>query len=154
MDPEFPKLAYESALHRLRNQEQLLGELRARAGLLLATAAIAASVLGRPALDANPRWLVILAVVAVAVSIAASLYVLLPKEDLVFTLIGREIFEQLYPFRDDMPEVHRRLAYDLERFWSENDATLQRVFLAVRVGAWALVTEVVVLLAALSDTLG
>ena len=52
-----------------------------------------------------------------------------------------------------MPEVHRRLAYDLERFWNDNDATMQRVFWGFRIAAWALVAEIALLLASLSGTL-
>jgi hypothetical protein len=83
----------------------------------------------------------------------ASLFVLMPKRDLVFALVGPRVYEELYDLRDDMPEVYRRLAYDLDRFWDLNDRVLQRFFVAVRVAVWALVFEVVSLLAGMSDTL-
>ena len=94
-----------------------------------------------------------MAVLAFAVSMGASIYVLMPKKNLVFSLIGPEVFEQLYAFRADMPEVHRRLAYDLERFWNENDVKMRRLFVGFRVAAWALAAEVVLLLGSLSGTL-
>jgi hypothetical protein len=130
-----------------------LEELRARTGLLLAAASLAASFLGRPAIDADPWILAVLALVAFATTIGASLYVLMPKENLVFALVGSRVFEELYEHRDDLAEVHRRLTYDLDRFWRENDETMQRVFNAFRVAAWALAAEVGLLLASLSGTL-
>jgi hypothetical protein len=48
---DLARLAYESALRALDKQEQLLAELRARTGLLLAASSLAASFLGRPALE-------------------------------------------------------------------------------------------------------
>lgn len=44
-----------------------------------------------------------------------------------------------------MPEVYRRLAYDLDRFWDENDVQLRPLFRAYQVGAVALLLEVVLL---------
>jgi hypothetical protein len=154
VDPHFPKLAYDASVRRLDKQDETVTELRARTGVVLATSALAASVLGRPALDARPAWLAALAVVAFAVSIVACLYVLLPRQNLVLSLIGPRVFEELYPFRADMAEVHRRLAYDLERFWQENDATIRRLVAALRIAAGALVAEIVLLLASLSGILG
>jgi hypothetical protein len=148
------ELAYDASLRRLDKQEQLLEELRARTGLLLAAASLAASFLGRPALDADPAFVAILALIAFALSIGASLYVLMPKENLVFAVIGSRVYEELYEFREDIGEVQRRLAYDLDRFWVENDRVMQRLFNAFRVAAWALVAEVALLLSSLTDILG
>jgi hypothetical protein len=147
------ELSYDASLRRLDKQEELLEELRARTGLVLAAASLATSFLGRPAFDADPWVLTILALIAFAVSIGASLYVLMPKRNLIFALVGSRVFEELYEHRDDLPEVHRRLTYDLDRFWRENDATMQRVFNAFRVAAWALAAEVGLLLTSLSGTL-
>lgn len=148
------ELAYEASLRRLDKQEQLLEELRARTGLLLAAASLAASFLGRPALDADPAVVAGLALVAFALSIGASLFVLMPKKNLVFAVIGSRMYEELYEFREDLGEVHRRLAYDFDRFWVANDRVLQRLFSAFRIAAWALVVEVALLLASLTDILG
>ena len=81
-----------------------------------------------------------------------TLFVLMPKKDLVFALIGSRLYEELYEFGDDVPEVHRRLTYDLDRFWKSNDQILQRVFWAFRLATWALAAEVGFLLAALTGT--
>jgi hypothetical protein len=65
----------------------------------------------------------------------------------------RAIYEELYEFRHDVAEVHRRLAYDLQRFWEGNDVRLAPVRRAFRVAAYALAAEVVVLIFLASDTL-
>jgi hypothetical protein len=91
---DLAEIAYEASLRRLDKQDELLGEIRSRTGLLLAASSLTA------------------------------------------------------------PEVHRRLAYDLDRFWQDNDRTLQRVFGAFRVAAWSLGAEVVLLLASLGGTIG
>jgi hypothetical protein len=87
------------------------------------------------------------------VSIGASLYVLVPKSDLVFSLAGSAVFEELFAFRDEMDEVHRRLAYDLDRFWRRNDGKLRCLFIAFRLSAIALAAEVLLLLASVADNL-
>ena len=56
----------------------------------------------------------------------ASLYVLVPKGDLVFTLKGSGITNGSSSFTDDASEIWR-LAYDLDRFWDGNDAKLERL---------------------------
>jgi hypothetical protein len=77
-----------------------------------------------------------------------------PKQNLVFSLVGPSIYEELYEFRETVDEVHRRLAYDLYRFWNHNDAALQRLFRAFWVAALALGFEVALLLISLVGTLG
>jgi hypothetical protein len=49
--------------------------------------------------------------------------------------------------------VFRRLAYDLDRFWDDNDAELQKLFNAFRVAAGGLSAEILVLIAMVSDNL-
>jgi hypothetical protein len=79
--------------------------------------------------------------------------VLMPKENLVFAISGRGLFEGLYAYRDDPAEVYRRLTYDLERFWGENDRILAPLFRWFRLAALGLALEVILLLAAVSDNL-
>jgi hypothetical protein len=150
---DLAEIAYEASLRRLDKQERLLDELRARTGLLLAAASLAVSFLGRPALDAEPVAFAVLALAAFVMSMAASLYVLMPKRNLVFALIGSRLFEELYEFGDDLSEVHRRLTYELDRFWKSNDGIMQRVFWAFRLATLGLAAEVGFLLIALTGTL-
>ena len=90
---------------------------------------------------------------AFAVSAASSIIVLVPRKNLVFTTSGTALYEGLYEFRDDVPEAYRRLAYELDLFWEENDRALAPLFRWFRVAAIALAAEVLLLLAAVSGTL-
>ncbi len=152
MTAEFEHLAYEAALRGLDKQEGLLEELRARTGVLLAASSLAASFLGQQAFqDPSPRGLVIAALVAFVVSIGASVFILLPKKKLIFAESGAGLYEGLYAVRDDMREVYRRLAYDLDRFWDSNDLKIQWLTRAYTVAAGALVIEILSLAALLGD---
>ncbi len=153
MAADLAVLAHDASLRRLDKQDASLTELRSRTGLLLAASSLGASFLGRPAFDVDAVALPVLALTAFAVSLGASLYVLLPRRAFVFSLVGSHVYEELYPFRDDLEELHRRLAYDLDRFWEANDRAMQRVIRGFRVAVAALGAQIVLLLAALSGTL-
>lgn len=154
-EPVYERLAYEAAQRALDKQEKLIEELRSRTGLLLAAASLAASFLGREAFADNPkRGLAVLALVAFLIAVGASLYVLLPKTDkFVFALVGAGLYEGLYAVRNDLGEVYRRLAYDLDRFWEENDVELQKLFNGFRLAALGLSAEILILIAMVGDTL-
>jgi hypothetical protein len=148
----FTELAYDAALRALDKQEGVLEELRARTGVLLAASSLATSFLGRSALDNASALLVVVTLAAFATTIAASVYVLVPKKAFFFAVSGTAILEELYEFREDVDEVRRRLTYDLERFWDRNDDAIQKLFWSFRIAAVALVVDIVLLLAAVSDT--
>jgi hypothetical protein len=141
----YERLAYEAAQRALDKQERLIDELRGRTGLLLAAASLAASFLGREAFAGDPKdGLAIVALAAFLGAVAASVYVLLPKgEKLVFAMVGSGLYEGLYEVKEDLAEVYRRLAYDLDRFWEDNDVELQKLFRAFRFAALALSAEIV-----------
>ena len=63
------------------------------------------------------------------------------------------MYEGPFELRQDMREVHRTLAYDLDRVWQANDKTMVRMLQGFRIAAAGLGLEVVVLLAAASATL-
>jgi len=154
MDNGLARLAYEESVRSLDKQERLLDELRARTGLLLAASSLAISFVGRPVFQEADTLVLVLGLLAFAISMAASVYVLLPKPaKFVFSLEGSAVFEQLYEFRDEMPEVYRRLTYDLDRFWEENDDVLARLFRWFQIAAAALAAEIILLLTSLSGTL-
>jgi hypothetical protein len=151
---DLSRLAYEAALRSLDKQEQLFNEVRARAATLVAVSALAASFLGRPALDhPHLRPVLIVALAAFATSAAAGVYVVGPKRDLTFSLSGKALYETQFESRDDSDEVFRRLAYQLDRFWDENDLVLQVLFDALRISAVSLGVEVVCLLVAVTGSL-
>ena len=113
------------------------------------------SFLGREAFGRDPqRGLALVAVFAFLLAVGASVYILLPKRNkFVFALVGAGLYEGLNAVRDNLAEVYRRLAYDLDGFWDEKDVELQRLFTSFRVAAGALAAEVLVLIAMVSDTL-
>lgn len=151
----YERLAYEAAQRALDKQERLLDELRSRTGLLVAAASLAASFLGREAFGGDPRrGLALLALVAFLLTVGASVYILLPKTDrFIFAMVGAGLYEGLYSVKDDLAEVYRRLAYELDRFWDANDVEMQKLFTAFRLAAIGLSAEVVVLIAMVSDNL-
>jgi hypothetical protein len=121
--------------------------------VLLAASSLAAAFLGRPALDEARDVLAAIALTAFATSIAASVYVLLPKSTFYFALSGRYVFENLYEYRDDAEEVHRRRVYDMQRFWDDNDVVMRRLLVAFRIAAAALAVGVLSMLGAISGTI-
>ncbi|HEX5989522.1 MAG TPA: hypothetical protein VFY75_04835 [Solirubrobacterales bacterium] len=154
MDGQFEKLAYEAALRSLDKQEAYVEELRARAGVLLAASSLAPSLLGHQVFQVQSRpGLVIAALLAFVISIGAGVFILLPKQSLVFVQVGVEIYEAFYGVSDDMPEVYRRLTYDLDRFWRSNDAKVKWLVRVFALAAVALIVEVLVLVALLWDNL-
>lgn len=153
MAAEFEKLAYEAALRGLDKQEGLLEEMRSRAGILLAASSVAASFLGQRAyLSPSVSSLVFTALAAFVISIGASVFVLLPKKNLVFAPAGADVYASFYAAREDLAEVYRRLAYDLDRFWDSNDLEISRAAKASTIAAGALVIETLSLAALLGDT--
>jgi len=154
MAGDFERLAYEASLRGLDKQEGYLEELRARTGVLLAASSLAASFLGPQAFShPEPRGLVATALLAFVASIGAGVFILVPKKDLIFAQAGVGLYEGLFALRDDMPEVYRRLAYDLGRFWESNDEKIQRLVRAFTLSAGALVVEVLALAGLLGDTI-
>jgi len=154
MAAEFEKLAYEAALRGLDKQEGLLEEMRSRAGILVAASSLAASFLGQQAYQRpSATSVAVIALAAFVVSIGASVFVLLPKKNLVFAPAGAKVYAGFYAARDDLAEVYRRLAYDLDGFWDSNDREIGRAAKAFTLAAGALVIQTLSLVALLGDTL-
>jgi hypothetical protein len=154
MGTEFEKLVFEAALRGLDKQEGLLEAMRSRAGVLLAASSVAASFLGQQAyLDPRTTSLVFIALAAFVVSIGASVFVLLPKKNLTFAPAGIEIYAGLYAARDDLAEIYRRLAYNLDHLWDSNDKEIGQISRAFTMASGALVVEILALVALLGDSL-
>jgi hypothetical protein len=154
MATSLEEMAYESSLRSLDRQEALVDELRARTGLLLAVASLAATLGGRASLTSTPRIELVVIGVAFVISIAACLFILVPKKDrFFFSLSGPAVYEGLFEFRSDMLEIWRRLSYDLDRFWQHNDEVMQPFFRAYWIAAGALIVEIGALLAAVGGNL-
>jgi hypothetical protein len=148
------QIAYDNALRALDKQERVLEEIRARTGVLLAAASLAASLLvGRVSEDGGPALVLGLAGAAFIGSLVSSLLVLMPRGDFVFSLEGPAVYEHLYDVRDDTAEIHRRLAYDLQMIWERNQQLLFQVRRAFEVAVGALVIEVLALTTMIGVTL-
>jgi hypothetical protein len=83
------ELAYAAALRRLDKQEHLVAELPGAIAVVLAAASVIASFLGQRASGA----LVGSSVVALAVVISASVYILAPRRRLVFAVSAGRIYD-------------------------------------------------------------
>jgi hypothetical protein len=141
-DDLLERIAYEAALGALAQQEGALRDLRARCASLLTAASLVVSFLGARALEAGLGLISWLALAAFTASLVATLYVLLPRDRLVFALDGPELYVRLWEARDDNAEIHRTLAYWISAFRAANKSSLDRLRLAFRVSAWALVAQV------------
>jgi hypothetical protein len=91
------------------------------------------------------------AATAFLVTMLAAVYVLLPRKRFVFALIGSAVYEHFYGLEQE--EVHRRLAYDLDRFWEQNDLQIVRLRQGVELAAFGLIVEVLALVALVADTI-
>jgi hypothetical protein len=147
-EAQVAQLAYETSLRALTQQEASLNEIRSRAGTLLAASSIVASFLGGQALtNHSVGWLGVVALIAFGVSILACLWVLLPKDNLIFSLSGSVLYETEQEDAAGIVETHRRLAYWLEGYRTENNVTIRYLFwgyraatfgVIIQVGAWAI----------------
>jgi hypothetical protein len=138
----------EQEVHRLaaralEQQERVLTELRVRTGTLLTASSFLTSFLAGQALvrDGFSIW-VVSALVVFAVLIVLCIYVLLPKDDLIFVLDGPTVYESLYGIREDESELDRSLAFWLEDFREANDPTVKRLISAFEMAGFALLFEI------------
>jgi hypothetical protein len=154
-DDLLSQLAYDSAIRALDLQERGVEQLRARTGTLLAASSLTASFLGALAIQHSATFGVLnaLGLVAMTCSIALCVYVLLPKKGFVFSLSGPAVYEELFEFREDNSEIHRRLVYWQESYWEANQAKIDelgRFYLAAALG---LLIQLVLWVSSLGATL-
>lgn len=147
-------LAYEEARRALEDQEGTVTELRARAGTLIAGAAIATSFFGGQTLT-GPRivasgWIAIACFVLLGFVV---LIVLWPRHDWEFSLApDRFIATYLEPANGDPLDIHliqRDLALHMGRSAELNRRQLRILMIAFRLGALLLVAEVLAWVVAL-----
>ena len=151
---EFERLAYEAALRSLDKQESYVEELRGRTGVLLAASSLAAPLLGKQAFqDPSSGGLVVVALTAFVLSISLDVFILLPKQGLIFAQKGWGLYEEGLLVRGDMSEVYRRLIYQLDSFWKSNDAKIEWLIQAFAIAAAALVVEILALAALLGGNI-
>jgi hypothetical protein len=154
-DDPLSRLAYEAAVRALDLQEHGIEQLRARTGTLLAASSLTASFLGAFAIQRSSTFgaLDAFGLIAMVSSIALCVYVLLPKKGFVFSLSGPGIYEELFEFREDEAEIHRRLVYWLEAYWGSNQAKIDLLGRYYFAAAVALLVQLILWASALGATL-
>jgi hypothetical protein len=142
------KTSYEIALRALDQQAQALAELRARTGTLLTAASLIASFLGAQAIAMSgfDGWSA-LALLSFCVSVALSIYVLLPRDGLIFALDASDAYEALREVSGDEAAIHRALTHGVQAFHERNDPTIERLNRAFGIAGSSLLLEIVLLAA-------
>ena len=161
MAGEFEKLAYEAALRGLDKQENLLEALRTRTGVLLAASSLTASFLGQQAFqDLSPPALAIaahsddfFAVLAPCWEKGGEHRYYIEQGLWLGATVFNGLYEGLYSISDDLAEVYRRLAYELDHLWSSNDETIAKLTRMYKVAASAVVIETLALAALLGGSI-
>jgi hypothetical protein len=144
------KLSYEAAQAALDKQEKLLEELRARAGVLLATSCLATSFLGQQVFqDPRPKILAAIALIAFAVATTACVFILHPKQDLIFVSEP----DAMYGEPPARAEVYRQIANHLTSYWESNNRGIEGLIKAFGLAAVSLLAQIFSLIALLGDTI-
>jgi len=136
------QLAYDLSLRALNQQENLLNELRARTGMLLAATAVAASLIGGRILDGDSSIIDVLAMAPALVTLLLSVYVLAPKGHLTFAIDAPAAYEYFMENRIELPEAERDLAYWNREVWEENQIVIDGMIRLFRWACYALVGAV------------
>ena len=103
---------------------------------MLTAASLIASFLGGQALAREGlSTCIVLTLIAFGFSVILCIYVLLPKDGLIFALDAPETYGAFYEVRDDEDEVDRRLAYWLQSFREANHPTVRRLTSAFELAA-------------------
>jgi hypothetical protein len=142
-------LIFEESRRALDQQEKVLDNLRARAGLLLTAAAIASSFLGATALADGKfcvwSWLAIGSLLALGWFAIKG--VLWPRQDAwTFTHSVADLLKHYVDAAErewDIDGMHAAMAERNEKLWDENEKQLEPMFTAFRYAAVALLFEVV-----------
>ena len=138
------KVAYGEGVRSLSEQQGVIDSLRARAGLLLSTAAVTTSFLGPQALDGGSlnffSWLALTGFVGVA---TASLAILWPRR----WEVGADpcgVIDACMGLEDPVPaeELYRELSLLLHEGYLENREGLERLVVFFQVASGLLTAEV------------
>ena len=149
------ELAYTEARRALDDQERVVSELRTRAGVLIAAAAITTSFFGNEALTrasiGYASWLAIGCFCLLGFTVMAILW---PRRDWMFSVNARAfIATYLEPYGPEpygpdaepmaLPMIHRDLALHMEDSFDSNRRQLRVLMGSFRAGAVLLLAEVV-----------
>jgi hypothetical protein len=140
--PTLAALTYEQAQKALEQQERQVNELRQRTGTLLAAAALTASFFGAAALGRDGVALpIVLAGIALAITVLSGLYVLYPHE-MEFATDARRLYDALEPDHDDPERLQLRLAFGLRDTREENGRRVDWLARCLAIAAVALVLQI------------
>jgi hypothetical protein len=163
IDPENPaiyapraevyEIAFKEGGRALDGQERTVNELRSRASVLVAAAAVTTSFFGGRVLTGQDppvfAWVAIAAFVAVGVTVLAVLW---PRHDWEFSADAVDVIEDYAePSLVPTPLVHRDLAIHRSNSYAKNAKQLGTLYFAFRGGLVCLVIEVVAWVVALAD---
>lgn len=146
-------LAFEEAGRALDGQERTVNELRSRAGVLIAAAAITTSFFGARAVTPDLTTMVWLATGAFACIGISVLFVLWPRSNWEFSASATDIVATYIKTEEPvpLPPIHRDLALHRSASYDRNATQLRVLFSAFRIGLVVLVVEVGAWMVALSE---
>lgn len=140
--PTLAELTYDQAQKALEQQERQVNELRQRTGTLLAAAALTASFFGAAALGRDGVALpVVLAALALAITVLSGLYVLYPHQ-IEFATDARRLYDALAPDQNDPDRLLLRLAFGLRDTREENGHRVDSLARCLAIAAVALVIQI------------
>jgi hypothetical protein len=148
------ELAYREAVRALDHQLATLTELRSRAGMLLAAAAIAVSMLGRETFRGTPpiAWMALVCFGLLTVCVSAIVW---PQSDVGVDLDPRALLDaHLSADRPTLVDMTLASIAHMARHLRANDRRLARDVRIFRVGACLLTTQIVLTSVAASATSG
>jgi cytochrome c-type biogenesis protein CcmH/NrfG len=142
LTPSLAQLTYEQAQKALEQQERQVDELRQRTGTLLAAAALSASFFGTAALGRDGIVTpIVLACVALVVTVLSGLYVLYPHE-MVFATDARRLYDALKPDHDNPERLQMRLAFGLRDTRERNGRRVDWLARCLAIASIALVVQI------------
>lgn len=148
------KVAYDEAVRALSEQQEVLDSFRARAGLLLSSAAITTSFLGAQALHGGKpssfSWLALTGFVGVATTLLTILWprrweFAVDPHDVIRTYI-----ESAEP--TTIEYLHRELSIHMNGSYNENSKELRKLVVFFQIANVLLVVEVVLWIVAIALT--
>jgi len=141
------RLAYDTAVRALEQQERLFGELRTRAGTLLAASSLAISLAAPDAIaPGGSKPLALSTVLAFLLCAGASLYVLVPQRAVAFSPSSDSVRIRLSHLASDT-EAYNHLIDRLAYYRASNGAHVKTQILVCQIGTLALAMETVMLAA-------
>jgi len=152
-DPRWA-LVYDEALRALAFQQSTLDNLRSRATLLTAGAALVGSALGAPALK-DPRWGVaaLLAIAALGLVLVSAGVICAPWWRWRFVSSAARLTEAV-ELGHSLDSMRRNLARDFEAWLDENERRLRRLQWCFSGGLVALLLEMMAWLVQIAQLRG